>query len=144
MNASRLHRLARQLRAVALAVTANAGDERISAGELAIIEDVASHPATSVGEIAARTRLAQSLVSRVVATLREAGVFVTAPDSADRRRSLVSIDPATRIQLFRDRGARPIDRELARALPGRDPETLGRAAELLEELAAIFESAAGR
>ena len=143
MNASRLHWLARQLRAVALAVTANAGDERISAGELAIIEDVASHPVTSVGEIAARTRLAQSFVSRVVATLREAGVFVTAPDSVDRRRSLVSIDPATRIQLFRDRGTRPIAEELARVLPGRDPEAIARAAELLEELAAIFESPAG-
>lgn len=139
MHASQLHKLARQLREIALATTGNTGDECISAGALAIIEDVASHPATSVGEIAGRTGLAQSLVSRTVATMREAGVFATAPDAADRRRSLVSIDPTTRIQLFRDRGARSIEPELVRAFPGSDPATIARALALLEELAALFE-----
>lgn len=140
MNAARLHWLARHLREVAADATADAGDGRISASALAIIEDVANHPATSVGEVAGRTRLAQSLVSRTVAAMREAGVFVTTPDHADRRRLLISIDPATRLQLFRDRGARPIDRELARALPECPPTTIARALALLEELSAIFDA----
>ena len=137
MNGSQLHRLARRLREVALAVTSERDEERVSAGELAIVEDVAAHPQAAVGEIAARTGLAQSLVSRTVATLREAGIFVTAPDAADRRRSLVSIPPA-QIARFRDRAARPIGPELARALAKRTPTERARAEALLNELAALF------
>lgn len=95
---------------------------------MAIIEDMASHPVTSPTEVAGRVRPAQSLASLTVAAMREAGDFGTTPDRADRRRLLVSIDPATRLHLFRDRGTRPIDRELARALT------------FLEELSAIFEA----
>ncbi len=138
MNASQLHRLARRLREVALAVTSEGDDERVSAGELAIVEDVAAHPAAAVGEIAARTGLAQSLVSRTVALMREAGIFVTRPDPADRRRSLVSIPPE-QIARFRDRAARPIRPELARALTWRTPAERARAETLLAELAALFE-----
>ena len=139
MNGSQLHHLARRLRELALAVTSEGDEERVSAGELAIIEDVAAHPATAVGEIAARTGLAQSLVSRTVATTREADVFVATPDPADRRRSLVSIEPTARVQLFRARGSRPIGPELARALAGRTPEERARAEALLAELVALFD-----
>lgn len=139
MYGSRLHKLARRLREVALATTGNDDDDRLSAGELAIIEDVADHPATSVGEVAGRTQLAQSMVSKTVAMLREAGIFITQRDPQDRRRSLISIEPATRIHLFRDRGARSIEGELGRALPGRTPEEVTRAIDLLEELATLFD-----
>lgn len=139
MYGSQLHKLARRLREVALTTTGNDDDDRLSAGELAIIEDVADHPATAIGEVAARTQLAQSMVSKTVALLREAGVFVTERDPQDRRRSLISIEPATRIHLFRDRGARSIAGALGQALPRRTPQEIVRALELLEELAAIFE-----
>jgi DNA-binding MarR family transcriptional regulator len=137
MNGSQLHRLARRLRELALAVTSEEDEERVSAGELAIVEDVAAHPGAAVGEIAARTGLAQSLVSRTVALMREAGIFVTRPDPTDRRRSLVSIPPE-QIVGFRDRAARPLGPELARALPWRTPEERAHAEALLDELAALF------
>jgi len=35
--------------------------------------------------------------------MREADIFVATPDPADRRRSLVSIEPTARVQLFRAR-----------------------------------------
>lgn len=138
MNGSQLHRLARRLREVALAVTSERDEERVSAGELAIVEDVAAHPQAAVGEIAARTGLAQSLVSRTVATMREVGIFVTTPDAADRRRSLISIPPE-QIAGFRNRAARPIAPELERALANRTPAEHARAEALLDELAALFD-----
>lgn len=141
MNGSQLHRLARRLREVALAITSEVDEERVSAGELAIVEDVAAHPRAAVGEIAARTGLAQSLVSRTVATMREAGIFVTTPDAADRRRSLVSIPPA-QMAGFRDRAMRPLAPELARALAHRTPAERARAEALLDELAALFDDRA--
>lgn len=138
MNAAQLHKLARQLREVALETSSNGDEERVSAGELAIVEDVAHHPKTSVSGIARRTRLAQSLVSRTVSAMRDAGVFRTEPDPADRRKLLVDIDSETRLHLFRDRGARPIEEELLRALPGIEPGELERMVSMLEEVAGLF------
>ena len=138
MNAAQLHKLARQLREVALEASSNGDEERVSAGELAIVEDVALHPRTSIGGISGRTRLAQSLVSRTVSAMRDAGVFTTEPDTEDRRKLLVDIDSETRLRLFQDRGSRPIEEELRRALPGIEPGELGRVVSMLEEVAGLF------
>lgn len=70
VNAGQLHQLARRLREIALAATADPGEMLVSAGDVAITEDVAHHPGASVGEIAERTALAQSLVSKTVARMR--------------------------------------------------------------------------
>ena len=137
MNAAQLHRLARRLREVALATSGDGDEEHISAGELAIVEDVARHPGTSIGGISRRTRLAQSLVSRTVSAMRDAGVFTTEPDPADRRKLLVDIDSETRLRLFRDRGSRPIEEELLGALPGIEPGEFERVVSMLEEVAGI-------
>ena len=144
MNVAQLHKLARQLREVALEVSSNGGEDRVSAGDLAIVEDVALHPKTSIGEIAERTRLAQSLVSRTVAAMRDANVFVTELDPADRRKLLVDIDSETRLRLFRDRGARPIEEGLLHALPDIEPGDLKRMISMLEEIAKIFKSQRAR
>src|SRR6476661_8473254 len=56
---------------------------------LIVASDIAAHPDTAVGEIAARTGLPQSQVSTAVARLKEAGAVVTQNDPADRRRLLV-------------------------------------------------------
>jgi DNA-binding MarR family transcriptional regulator len=138
MNAAQLHKLARQLREVALEASSNGDEERVSAGELAIVEDVALHPKTSIGGISRRTRLAQSLVSRTVSAMRDADVFTTEPDPGDRRKLLVDIDSETRLHLFRDRGSRPIEGELLRALPGIEPGELERVVSMLEEVAGLF------
>ena len=139
MNTAQLHKLARQLREVALEASSNGDEERVSAGELAIVEDVALHPKTSIGGISSRTRLAQSLVSRTVSAMRDTGVFTTEPDPADRRKLLVDIDSETRLRLFRDRGSRPIEEELRRALPGIESGELERVVSMLEEVSGLFD-----
>ena len=70
-----------------------------------------------MGEIAARTRLAQSLVSRTVAKLHDAGVVVTERDPDDGRRVLISIAPDVRTGLFRSRARRPVEPALRSRYP---------------------------
>lgn len=135
MNAGELHRLARLLREVATTASADPGEERVSAGVLAIVEDVAHHGGTTVGQIAARTGLAQSLVSTTVAELRDAGVLTTSTDQRDRRRVLVTVDPAARTDLLRARGGRPVAPALRELVPGASARELAHVEQLLEELA---------
>jgi DNA-binding transcriptional regulator GbsR (MarR family) len=79
---------------------------------------VAHNSGTSIGAIAHRTGLAQSLVSKTVATMRDAGVFEVRPDPGDRRRVAVSVSPPSR-DIFRARGDRPIERRSANSAPTR-------------------------
>ncbi|WP_054012646.1 MarR family winged helix-turn-helix transcriptional regulator [Arthrobacter sp. ERGS1:01] len=139
MRGFELYRLARGLREVALATSADPGEYPVSAGELAVIEDVSRHPASPIKDIAQRTRLAQSLVSKTVALMREGGIFVTEADPNDGRKSLVSIDPQARMEVFAERGARTITATLAEALPTADPDTLARMEALLAEAYAIVQ-----
>jgi DNA-binding MarR family transcriptional regulator len=134
MNAGQLHRLARVLREVATAATADPGESPVSAGDLAITEDVAHHEGTSIGQIAQRTGLAQSLVSKTVAAMRDEGVLMTTPDLSDGRRILVSVDPAIR-DVFNSRAARPVDAALSHVRPGTSAAEIQRIDELLDELA---------
>ncbi len=138
MNAGTLHNLSRRLREIALVVTGDEGEDRISAGELAIIEDVSHHPLSAIGEIADRTRLAQSLVSRVVAAMQEAGIMTTQRDDVDRRRVLARIDPEASVQLFRARGARPVHDALHRELPNLTEHEIQRLEDLLTEVADLL------
>ena len=140
MNVAQLHKLSRRLRELALEVSGEESEERVSVSELAIVEDVANHPNTSVGDIAKRTGLAQSLVSRTVATTRDAGVFTTDADPADGRKLQVTIESKTRSRLFRERGARSIEEKLAQVLPNTTPSDLKKAVAMLEKLAEFFES----
>lgn len=140
MDAAQLHKLARRLREVALAASNGDDEAPVSASELAIVEDVAHHPGTSIGEITRRTGLAQSLVSRTVVALRDAGVFTTEADTMDRRKLLVSIDSHTRLGLLQERGARPVEAALVGALPGLEAEQLPRVIAMLEELSATFQA----
>jgi DNA-binding MarR family transcriptional regulator len=137
MRAADLHRLARVLRETALVATANPGEGQAPAGLIAIVEDIARHEATSVGEIARRTGLAQSLVSTTVASLREAGALTTERDPRDARRQLISIE-ASMQKSFRSRGARPVSGALREMFPEAPKQDLRRAEELLDELAALL------
>ncbi len=138
MNAGQLHRVARRLREIAITATAQPGEQPVSAGDLAIVEDVADHDGSSIGEIARRTGLAQSLVSKTVAAMRDAGVLVTAADPADARRVLIGVDPETRAELFRSRAVRPIEPALRDHLPGASDHELAQIAELLDELGGLL------
>jgi DNA-binding MarR family transcriptional regulator len=118
VNAGQLHRLARLLREIAQVATANEGEQPVAASTVAIVEDVTSHPGSPIKEIATRTGLAQSLVSRTVERLRGRGVFAVAHDPADGRRTLVRVNPRTQIADFGQRGERPIADSIRRVVPG--------------------------
>jgi DNA-binding MarR family transcriptional regulator len=108
VNAGQLHRLARVLREIAQVATANEGEQPVAASTVAIVEDVTGHPQSPITEIAQRTGLAQSLVSRTVDRLQTLGVLTVGHDPADGRRTLVSVDPQTRHLDFAERAERPI------------------------------------
>jgi DNA-binding MarR family transcriptional regulator len=135
MDAGRLHRLARVLRDIATEATADPDEEPVPASAIAIVEDIAAHPGSAIGDIARRTHLAQSLVSTTVASMRQAGVVSSTADAADRRRVLVSIDPSARTGLLQARAQRPVSAALRQAKPERSPAQLERIERALERLA---------
>jgi len=100
MRAANLHRLARTLREVALLATKNTGDDRVNAGELAVLEDIARNPGSTISDITRRTGLAQSLVSRITHGMADGGALTIRPDSSDRRRVRVDLKPTTRIMIL--------------------------------------------
>ncbi|WP_099903252.1 MarR family winged helix-turn-helix transcriptional regulator [Streptomyces sp. TLI_171] len=96
--------------------------------------DVAAHPGTTVGEVATRTGLPQSQISTAVARLKEAGAVTTAPDPADRRRTL--LHPAARPDRVAEIRSAGIDGALAAALGGDpDPDRLAELTAALDVLA---------
>lgn len=101
---------------------------------LIVASDIAAHPDTAVGEIAARTGLPQSQVSAAVARLKEAGSVQTAPDPADRRRVLVrqAAEVSERVTRVRATG---IEDALAAAVGSDDPQRLREVCEALDVLA---------
>ena len=121
MDAARLQRLARVLRETAARAAAESGDDRLGPGALAVVEDLARHEATTVGEVARRTGLAQSMVSTTVAGLRGSGVLASQPDPHDGRRVLVTLSAATRAQIL-DRAARPTAGALRQAVLAASPD----------------------
>ncbi|MFF2996468.1 MarR family winged helix-turn-helix transcriptional regulator [Streptomyces sp. NPDC057950] len=109
---------------------------------LVVASDIADHPDTAVGEIAARTGLPQSQVSSAVARLNEAGSVHTAPDPADRRRLLVrqADEVSERVAQVRAAG---IDEALIAALGSDEPRRLRQVTEALDVLARNFLSPSG-
>ncbi|WP_369262509.1 MarR family winged helix-turn-helix transcriptional regulator [Streptomyces sp. R35] len=101
---------------------------------LIVASDVATHPDTAVGEIAARTGLPQSQVSTAVARLKDTGAVTTAPDPADRRRLLVRQAPQVSARVAEVR-ATTIDDALEAALGDSTPEQRKEVADALEVLA---------
>ena len=118
VNAGQLHRLARVLRDIAQVATANEGERPVAASTVAIVEDVTSHPQSPITEIAQRTGLAQSLVSRTVDRLQTLGVLTVGHDPADGRRTLVSVAPQTRHLDFAERAGRPIEEAIRQVVAG--------------------------
>ena len=67
-------------------VGAGSGGNRTT---LLVASEIAGHPGSTVGEIAARSGLPQSAISQAVARLVKAGSVVSEPDPADGRRTLL-------------------------------------------------------
>ncbi|MGF7235803.1 MAG: MarR family transcriptional regulator, partial [Frankia sp.] len=74
-----LHRLARRLTDLARDVTTAGPWTGLTAGQLAVLEDVLHHPESVGQDIAARTGFVQSHVSASIARLRDRGRRTTRP-----------------------------------------------------------------
>jgi DNA-binding MarR family transcriptional regulator len=136
MNGLELYLLGRKLMKLGEEALPPSGLDDMGASVRSVLTDVFSHPGSSVSEIKDRTGFPQSHVSSSVARLRDLGVLVTAPDPADRRRTLVR--PADgMVQKAVRRAASSVDATLAEAIgpdaEDRLPEVLA-ALDLLGEL----------
>ena len=119
---------------MAVAATANPGEQPVAASTLAIVEDVAAHPGTSISQIVERTGLAQSLVSGTTARLTKAGALILEQDPNDRRRTLVSMNEKRRAEDFAERGARGIGDAIRRAIPGANDTQIAEIESELDQL----------
>ena len=135
MNVAELFRLARLLREVAVEAARGPDEPPAPPGLVAITDDIARHDGTSVGEIAARTGLAQSLVSKTVARLRDAGVVDVCVDASDRRRTSITVTQTARSQIFAARGARTVTNALHHHFPALSAERVAEVEALLDQLA---------
>lgn len=116
MHAADLHRLARELRAIALLATENTGADRVNAGELSVLEDIARNPGATISEVTRRTGLAQSLVSRITRAMADAGALTIDPDDTDRRKVRIDLAPETRA-LILTRANNSISEAIAESTP---------------------------
>jgi DNA-binding MarR family transcriptional regulator len=115
--------------------SAAAGERPVAASTVAIVEDVTDHPRSPVTEIARRTGLAQSLVSRTVGRQHAAGIFTTGHDPADGRRTLVSVTTQARHRDFAERAERPISQAIHQVVAGLSSEQQDRIEAALNRLA---------
>jgi len=108
VDAGGLYKLARALRELALDVTSDTAEGRPSAAETLVAADVFEHSPTTVSEIAARTGVVQSQVSKIIAELCDAGVTTRERDPLDGRKTLLVVPSAARKAFGTDRGQRDI------------------------------------
>jgi DNA-binding MarR family transcriptional regulator len=135
VDGGQLHRLGRRLIELSRQATGEPGDLALTPGEAAVLEDVLTHPDSSVSEIAQHTGFVQSHVSASVARLAQRGLLTTGPDPTDGRRTRVRAAEQTRNAISR-RAARRIDDTLASAVT--DPATTQQVTALLDELAQLL------
>ncbi|MFI5612442.1 MarR family winged helix-turn-helix transcriptional regulator [Amycolatopsis sp. NPDC051903] len=140
MRAADLHRLARTLREIALLATENVGADRVNAGELAVLEDIAEHPDSTIRDITERTGLAQSLVSRITHAMADAGALKIEPDQADRRRVRIALTAATREAIV-DRANNTITEAVSTSTPGLTDDERRTLERHLTEAAALLRRA---
>lgn len=130
-----LFRVARLLREVALQTARDPGETAPSKGIVLVTDDIARHDDTTVTQIAARTGMAQSLVSKVVTQLRDGGVVEAVVDQADRRRTRLRLTDVARTQVLPERAHRTVTDALREQLPGLNDEALAHIEAALEQLA---------
>jgi DNA-binding MarR family transcriptional regulator len=123
-------RTARRLRQEAAAETSGLTPTSVAA--LATIE---RHGPLTPSEIAAIERVKRPTITRTLGCLEREGLIARAPDPADGRSSLVSVNGAGRERLRRLRGRKNayLARRM-RELTDEEVETLERAAEILERM----------
>ena len=129
---------------ISRAAASDPDDPEVPLGERVVLEDVLTHPDSSVGEITSRTGFAQSYVSTTVAKFRSSGVLETSTDPLDGRRTLVRMNERLLGGVFAERAERSVEGAMAEALDDPDPRVVERAMRMLEELTQLLLGAGGR
>ena len=109
------------------------GGTELSPNSASTLATVERHGPLTPSELAEIERIKRPTATRVLGLLEQAGLLDRAPDPADGRSSLVSVNAAGRERLRRLRGRK--NAYLARRmrdLPAADIEALERAAEIFE------------
>ena len=120
-------RLARRLR--------QQGGEEVTASQFSALSSVHRLGPLTLGALAGVERVRPPSLTRIVASLEEAGLVARRPDPGDRRVARVETTPAGEALLARSRTRK--DAYLAGRLAALDPAdraVLGRAADILERL----------
>ncbi len=122
-------RTARRLRQEAT----GAGGSELTPTAVAALATVERHGPLTPSELAQIERIKRPTATRTLRVLLEAGLVDRAPDPADGRSALISLNAAGRERLRRLRGRKNayLARRM-RELPAEDLRTLERAAEILE------------
>ena len=135
MNVGDLYYVARRLKALAeQALGAAPGQiDRVPLYQQLVLGDVLASPGSTIVEITERQSMAQSMVSKAVATLRDQGLLDTETDPADRRR--VRVMPSRRLAQWAQGHLHPDAEEalapLIAGLSARDRSCVLRAVALL-------------
>jgi DNA-binding MarR family transcriptional regulator len=111
------------------------GGTQLTPTAAAALASVERHGPLTPSELAEIERIQRPTATRILRGLDEAGLVDRAPDPADGRSSLVSVNASGRERLRRLRGRK--NAYLARRmrdLPDADVETLERAAKILERI----------
>ncbi|MBL7486580.1 MarR family transcriptional regulator [Frankia sp. AgB1.9] len=137
MDGFELFQLGRRLMKLGEQSIPEVGILRLSGPTRAIVFDVFENPGSSISEITARVEFPQSQVSACVARLREAEVFETVSDPADRRRTLVR-PTASALNRSRDRPTAVIDQAIAERIGTSDPAEVQRVKDALDALATLL------
>ncbi len=144
MDAGDLHRLVRTLRRIAVEATTSP-DEAAGVADIEVGEDLFRNAPTTVSQIVQRTGLAQSQVSRTVASMKDAGLVTARPDPTDGRRTVLTLAPGVLEPHGRSRAARGIRDALAAHLAtsraeSAPPELVDAIIADLEHLADLLEA----
>ena len=116
---SDLYQLGRRLAEIALA-DMGAGELDLTPGEFLVLQDLFLNGRSAIGDIAARTGLAQSRVSTSVRSFIQRGWAITSGDPADGRKTLVDLNEQVRAAGARRRESRA-EGSLATALAAVGP-----------------------
>ena len=135
VNGVDLFRLGRKLMKLGIESFPASGFQSLPSSYRMVLTDVFENPDSSISEITARTGFPQSHVSAAVAKFRDAGVFVTTVDPADRRRTLVRRSPEHAAKAVHV--VAPVEPVLGRAL-GENDFRMFEALDALEMLAGLL------
>jgi DNA-binding MarR family transcriptional regulator len=137
VNALELFLLGRKLMKLGEEAMPPSGVAQMVPSIRSVMADIFEHPGSSISEITERTGFPQSHVSVSVARLRDVGALLTAPDPADRRRTLVRPNPRIVPKAVQFAGT-PIEETVARALGTDSTEDLADVLAALEVLGRLI------